>query len=111
MSDQSAGGISRAPIARRSWLLRAERPLWLALLLAIVFWLVGAPLLGTLIGAVTDTPPGAAPHLSTEALRYAYYNANHLRSLANSLIFASLVSTLVLVLGGSLAWAAARTDS
>jgi iron(III) transport system permease protein len=111
MSDQSAGGIAREPIARPSRLLRAERPLWLGVLLAIVFGLVGAPLLGTLFGAVTDTPPGVAPHLSAAALRYAYDNANHLQSLANSLTFAALVSTLVLVLGGSLAWAAARTDS
>src|SRR5204862_8166269 len=35
----------------------------------------------------------------------------HLRSLGNSLVFATITATAVLVIGGGLAWAAARTDS
>ena len=29
-------------------------------LLAIVVWLVGAPIAGLLVGSITDTPPGVA---------------------------------------------------
>src|SRR5690349_20586364 len=109
MSAPSFATASAAPIAARS--VPRAGTLALLLLLAIVFYLVGAPLIGTFVGAVTDTPPGVVPHLSLQALGDAYRNARHFQSLLNSLIFAALVSTLVLVLGGGLDWAAARTDS
>lgn len=80
-------------------------------LLAIVVWLVGAPIAGIVVGSLTDTAPGTAPNYTFATLSYAYADAEHLYSLALSLGFAAITATLVLVIGGGLAWAAARTDS
>jgi len=92
-------------------LFRSGR-IWLVWsLIGLVFLLIGAPLFGLLLGAFTDTPPGVAPRFSLDALAYAYGAAQHLQSLGNSLAFAFCTATLVLLLGGALAWAAARTDS
>lgn len=82
-----------------------------ALLLAVVVQLVGVPILGLVGGSITDTPPGVAPRYTLDTLAYAYGEIDHLRSLVNSLVFATITATLVLILGGGLAWAAARTDS
>jgi iron(III) transport system permease protein len=81
------------------------------LLLALVAYLVGAPLFGLIVGSLTDTPPGEPPHFTLATLRDAYGDADHLASLGTSLIFATLTATLVLVIGAVLAWAAARTDA
>ena len=83
----------------------------LLLLLAVVAYLVGAPLAGLVLGSLTDTPPGDPPHLTLATLAEAYGDRDHLRSLANSLAFSGLTATLVLIVGGALAWAAARTDA
>ena len=52
-------------------------------LLAIVVWLVGAPITGLVVGSITDTPPGTAPHFTFATLAYAYGDFEHLRSLAS----------------------------
>lgn len=80
-------------------------------LLAIAIWLIGAPVFGLVLGAFTDTPPGVKPNYTLETLAYAYGDSEHYRSLLNSLLFSAIVATLVLIIGGGLAWAAARTDS
>src|SRR6185436_144036 len=77
----------------------------------VVVWLVGAPMTGLLVGSLTDTPPGSAPHFTWATLAYAYADLEHLQSLANSFVFAAITATLVLAIGGALAFAAARTDS
>ena len=80
-------------------------------LLVLVVYLTAAPFLGLLLGSITDTPPGVTPHFTTETLIEAYGDYEHFRSLLNSIVFAGITATLVLILGGGLAWAAARTDS
>jgi iron(III) transport system permease protein len=80
-------------------------------LLAVVVWLVGAPMLGLVLGSFTDSPPGTTPRYTLETLAHAYGDPDHLRSLWLSLAFAAITATLVLLTGGGLAWAAARTDS
>lgn len=95
---------------RRPARLHASTWAVLALLLVVIY-LIGAPLAGLIVGAVTDTPPGVAPHFTLDSLAYAYGDSEHFRSLANSILFAAITATLVLVIGGGLAWAAARTDS
>ena len=80
-------------------------------LLGVVIWLVGAPIAGLVVGSITDTAPGTAPRYTLATLAYAYGDLEHLRSLGTSLAFAAITATLVLVIGGGLAWAAARTDS
>lgn len=80
-------------------------------LLALVAYLVGVPVAGLVGGSVTDTPPGVAPNYTLATLAYAYGDVAHYRSLLNSIVFAGVTATLVLVIGGGLAWAAARTDS
>jgi iron(III) transport system permease protein len=99
----SVGGARRWSIAPSTWAVLA--------LLGLVAYLIGAPLIGLVVGAVTDTPPGVMPHFTLDSLAYAYGHLAHFRSLLNSIIFAGLTATFVLVLGGGLAWAAARTDS
>ncbi len=80
-------------------------------LVAIVVWLVGAPVAGIVLGSLTDTPPGTRPHFTFAILADAYADAEHLRSLGLSIVFSAIVATCVLVIGGALAFAAARTDS
>jgi iron(III) transport system permease protein len=80
-------------------------------LLALVVWLVGAPMAGLVVGSITDSAPGTSPRYTLSTLASAYADLEHLRSLVNSLVFAALTATLVLVIGAGLAWAAARTDS
>ena len=82
-----------------------------AALLAIVLWLVGAPIAGLVAGSITDSAPGAPAHYTFSTLAYAYGELEHLRSLWRSFWFATVTATLVLLIGGALAWAAARTDS
>jgi len=80
-------------------------------LFALVAYLVGAPLCGLIFGSLTDTPPGEPPHFTLDTLIDAYGDPDHLVSLVNSLVFATLTATLVLAIGAALAWAAARTDA
>lgn len=80
-------------------------------LLAVVAYLVCAPLAGIVLGSITDTPPGEALHFTLATLADAYGDADHLHSLGNSLVFSALTASFVLAIGGALAWAAARTDA
>src|SRR5262245_27619532 len=88
-----------------------EKPWAVIALLAVLVYLIGTALFGLLLGAVTDSPPGVAPHFTLAPLRDAYGDISHYQSLLNSLIYAGITATLVLIVGGGLAWAAARTDS
>jgi iron(III) transport system permease protein len=82
-----------------------------AVLLAIVGYFVVPPLFMLLYGSITDTPPEAAPHFTMATLAKAYGASTTYSSLANSLIYAIATSTVVIILGGFLAWAAERTDA
>jgi iron(III) transport system permease protein len=92
--------------------MRLTPSTWAVLpLVGVIVYLVGTPLAGLVIGSITDTPPGVSPHFTLASLAYAYGEYEHLISLLNSIVFAGLTATFVLILGGGLAWAAARTDS
>jgi iron(III) transport system permease protein len=80
-------------------------------LLAVVAFLMAAPLIGLLIASTTDTPPGVAPHFTLASIADAYGDTQHIRSLLNSIVLSAITATLALVFGGALAWTAARTDS
>lgn len=70
------------------------------------------PPLGMLIlGSLTDTEPGVAPHFTTNSLLAAYGSADTLRSLGLTLIFASFVASLSMGGGAFLAWLSERTDA
>ena len=93
-------------------ILRLAPSTWAVIaLVGVVAYLIGTPLFGLLLGSITDTPPGVSPHFTLSSLAYAYGEYEHFISLRNSIAFAGLTATLVLILGGGLAWAAARTDS
>jgi len=62
-------------------------------------------------GSITDTPPEAVPHFTTATLARAYGSRSTYSSLANSLIYAVVTASFVIVIGGFLAWAAERTDA
>jgi iron(III) transport system permease protein len=98
-----AGAINILRLAPSTWAVIA--------LVGVVAYLIGTPLFGLLLGSITDTPPGVSPHFTLSSLAYAYGEYEHFISLRNSIAFAGLTATLVLILGGGLAWAAARTDS
>jgi iron(III) transport system permease protein len=110
---EAASGTGAAGRYAATWRLAGPSgSTWAVLgLLAAVLYLVCAPLAGIVLGSVTDSPPGEAPSFTLATLAEAYGDADHLRSLVNSLVFAALTASLVLVIGGALAWAAARTDA
>ncbi len=80
-------------------------------LLLVTAYLVLPPIAALVLGSVTDSPPGEAPAFTTETLSYAYGTLDHYRSLLNSIVYAALTATIVVVFGGVLAWIVARTDS
>src|ERR1700687_5861623 len=109
---QRALGKSLWSRVRTTKTLRLAPTTWAAAsLVGVVAYLIGTPLVGLLLGSITDTPPGVSPHFTLASLAYAYGEYEHFISLLNSIAFAGLTASLVLILGGGLAWAAARTDS
>jgi len=82
-----------------------------SVLLLIVGYFVVPPLLMLVYGSITDTPPEAVPHFTTATLASAYASRSTYSSLANSLIYAVVTASFVIVIGGFLAWAAERTDA
>lgn len=83
----------------------------LACLVVAVGWLIIPPLAILVYGSITDTPPGAPPHFTLATLRYAYGRHLIWPALLNSVLYAATTASLVLVIGGFLAWLVERTDS
>jgi iron(III) transport system permease protein len=81
----------------------------LAVLLALVGWLVIPPLAVLLFGSITDTPPAVPPHFTLDTLHYAYARPRIWLALAHSVFYAAATATAVLVIGGFLAWLVERT--
>jgi iron(III) transport system permease protein len=80
-------------------------------LLIIVGYLLLPPLGILIYGAFTDTPPAVTPNFTFETVFRAYGQATVYPALFNSLIYAAATSTLVLIVGGFLAWVVVRTES
>lgn len=80
-------------------------------LLVVVAFLILAPLAGLGIGSITDNQIGDPLLFSWRPLTDAYGDIEHYRSLLNAAAYSAITATLLLVLGGFLAWLAARTDS
>ena len=78
---------------------------------AAVALLIVPPLAILVYGSLTDTPPGAAPHFTLETLHYAYARPRIWSALARSALYAASTATLVLLIGGFIAWLIERTDS
>ena len=106
VSELAWPGASRrllhAPSAD-AWLLGA--------LVLVVGWLIVPPLAILVYGSVTDTPPAVAPHFTLDTLHYAYARPRIWSALWRSAVYAASTATLVLVIGGFLAWLIERTDS
>jgi iron(III) transport system permease protein len=100
-------------LPERSWLAHRVPPeAWLvALLVAAVVWLIVPPLAILVYGSATDTPPAVPPHFTFDTLRYAFGRYRIWSALANSALYAAATASLVLVIGGFLAWLVERTDS
>ena len=90
---------------------RTQPLLGILALLVILTLLVFVPLLGLGTGSFTDNPIGAPLQVSLRPVIDAYGEADHYRSLVNSVAYSAITATLLLVFGGFLAWLAARTDS
>ncbi len=69
------------------------------------------PLAMLILGSATDSPPGAVPHFSIDTLVRAYSNGLIYPAILKSLLYAGATSSLVLLLGGFLAWLVERTNS
>ena len=82
----------------------------LLVLLGVVAYLVVPPLLVLVYGSLTSTPPGVRPSFTLRVLREAYAPGPYLPALWNSVLYAATTATLVLLLGGFLAWLVERTD-
>jgi iron(III) transport system permease protein len=92
--------------------LRLPRGTWPVALLGIaVGWLIVPPLAILVYGSATDTAPGVAPHFTPDTIRYAYARPRIWWALLNSVLYATATASLVLVIGGFLAWLIERTDS
>ena len=90
--------------------LGGERLFVYALLLVVSLLLL--PPLGILFyGALTDTPPAVSPNFTLHTLYRAYGQWRIYPALINSVIFAAATATLVLLVGGFLAWVVVRTES
>src|SRR5690349_21367962 len=100
------------PGASRSMLRVPAADTWLlAALVLVVGWLIVPPLAILVYGGVTDTPPAVAPHFTLDTLHYAYARPRIWSALWRSAVYAASTATLVLVIGGFLAWLVERTDS
>lgn len=85
--------------------------LLVAALMLIVGYLIVPPIAVLIFGSVTDSRPAAPPNFTLETLSRAYGRDTVYPALLNTLAYAALTATLVLVLGGFLAWLVTRTDS
>lgn len=86
------------------------RGIAIALLIAAVLALILPPLIGLILGSVTES--SQLPMVfSDRPIKEAYGDAQSYRSLATTLIFSAVVATLVLFVGGFVAWLVERTDS
>jgi len=80
--------------------------------LVIVVGSLIIPPLGILMyGALTDTPPAVTPNFTFDTLARAYGSWVIYPALIKSVIYAMYTATLVLIIGGFLAWVVERTDS
>ncbi len=77
----------------------------------VVGYLILPPLAVLFYGSATDTPPALTPHFTFETLRRAYGRWTIYPALLNSIAYAAITATLVLIVGGFLAWVVERTDS
>ena len=98
------------PAARRAPRISVEALVLIALVVT-VGWLIVPPLAVLVYGSVTDTPPGVAPNFTTDNLTYAYGRSRIWIALGRSVLYAAATATLVLIIGGFLAWLVERTDS
>ncbi len=80
-------------------------------LLVVVLAILSPPLLVLIFGSLTQGDPGTTSALTLESIRIAYSRPGIYAALGNSVVFASVVATIVLVLGAFLAWIVERTDS
>jgi iron(III) transport system permease protein len=80
-------------------------------LVVVVGWLIVPSVAILVYGTITDTPPAVTPHFTVETFARAYGRAMIYPSLLNSLIYAVATATIVLIIGGFLAWVVERTDS
>src|SRR5687767_5878764 len=87
------------PAARRTPRLSVEALVLIALVVT-VGWLIVPPLAVLVYGSITDTPPGAAPHFTTDNLVYAYGRSRIWIALWRSVLYATATATLVLMIGG-----------
>lgn len=117
MSEEAADrgdvvAFSSAPsvASRRRWRLTADGVLVLVLIV-IVGYIIVPPLAMLFYASLTDTGPAVAPNFTLETLQRAYGRGTIYPALLNSLAYGFCTSTLVLVVGGFLAWLVERTDS
>ncbi|MCZ7600753.1 MAG: ABC transporter permease subunit [Gammaproteobacteria bacterium] len=83
----------------------------IAMLVVVVGYVILPPLVMLIYGAITDTGPAVDPNYTTDTLARAYGRGTIYPALGNSVLYAACTATLVLVIGGFLAWLVERTDS
>jgi iron(III) transport system permease protein len=83
----------------------------IAMLVIVVGYVILPPLLILIYGSLTDTGPAVDPNYTVDTLVKAYGRGTIYPALWNSVLYAICTSTLVLVIGGFLAWLVERTDS
>ncbi len=120
-ADHRPAGDARAadaPPAVPAWWPTLLRPhswradaVLICALSVVIGYLVIPPLAVLVYGSVTDTPPAVAPHYTWETLESAYGERRGYAALTLSIVYASIVATLVLIIGSFLAWVVERTDS
>jgi iron(III) transport system permease protein len=112
-APQAAAKRKGAVVPIRQRILRSGAGARLAVLglLLIVGYLIVPPLMVIILGSLTDTPPGVRPRFTLDTLSEVYGDRELYQSLAWSILYAASTSTLAMLLGGGLAWQAARTDS
>jgi iron(III) transport system permease protein len=94
---------------------RAMAGLWVALLLAILSFLVIYPVLTLLLGALTDTNPVvdgfSLRHLSITNFLTVLANPNVAEALANTLIACGGGTSIAVVIGLAFSWIVVRTNT
>lgn len=100
---------SNAPPRDRRWL--SVEGVLIGVLALAVGWLILPPLAILVYGAITDTPPATPPDFTLDTLARAYGRWRIYPALLNSVVYAATTATLVLIVGGFLAWLVERTDS